>query len=83
VFEPIHGSAPDIAGQGIANPYGAILSVAMLLRHSLDLPQEARLVEQAVAEAISAGVRTRDIASVGGAATTSEAGDAVVQRILG
>ena len=50
VYEPIHGSAPDIAGQGIANPYGTILSVAMLLRHSLDLHEEARAVEKAVAD---------------------------------
>jgi 3-isopropylmalate dehydrogenase len=83
VFEPIHGSAPDIAGQGIANPYGTILSVALLLRHSLDLPEEARRVEQAVAGAISAGVRTRDIAPAGPAATSAEAGKAVVERILG
>jgi 3-isopropylmalate dehydrogenase len=83
VYEPIHGSAPDIAGRGIANPYGTILSVAMLLRHSLDLPGEARVVEGAVTEAISAGVRTADIALAGRAATTAEAGNAVVERILG
>lgn len=82
VYEPVHGSAPDIAGQGIANPYATILSVAMLLRHSLDLPDAAQVVEKAVAEAISAGVRTTDIAAAGPAATTSEAGDAVVGRIL-
>ena len=56
LYEPIHGSAPDIAGQGIANPYGTILSVALLLRHSLRLAEEAALVEKAVAEA-SARVR--------------------------
>lgn len=82
LYEPIHGSAPDIAGKGIANPYGTILSVAMLLRHSLDLPNEARLVEKAVLEAISAGVRTADIATGQGAASTREAGDAVVRAIL-
>ena len=82
LFEPIHGSAPDIAGQSVANPYGTILSVALLLRHSLDLPAEARAVEQAVAEAISAGFRTRDIAAAGPAASTAEAGNAVVQLIL-
>lgn len=82
LYEPIHGSAPDIAGKGIANPYGTILSVAMLLRHSLDLPNEARLVEKAVLEVISAGVRTADIATGQGAASTREAGDAVVRAIL-
>jgi 3-isopropylmalate dehydrogenase len=82
LYEPIHGSAPDIAGKGIANPYGTILSVAMLLRHSLDLPTEAEVVEKAVAMAVSDGVRTADIAAKGKAATTREAGDAVVRRIL-
>jgi 3-isopropylmalate dehydrogenase len=82
LYEPIHGSAPDIAGKGIANPYGTILSVAMLLRHSLDLPAEAEVVEKAVATAISGGVRTADIAAKGKAATTREAGDAVVRIIL-
>jgi 3-isopropylmalate dehydrogenase len=82
VYEPIHGSAPDIAGQGVANPYGTILSVAMLLRHSLGLSFEAQVVEKAVAAAIDAGVRTVDIASGGPAATTREAGAAVVKRIL-
>jgi 3-isopropylmalate dehydrogenase len=81
VYEPIHGSAPDIAGKGIANPYGTILSVAMLLRHSLDLPEEAQAVENAVSRAISAGVRTADIAAGGRVATSAEAGDAVVAGI--
>jgi 3-isopropylmalate dehydrogenase len=82
LYEPIHGSAPDIAGKGIANPYGTILSVAMLLRHSLELPQEALAIEKAVAAAVSEGVRTADIAGQGKAATTGEAGDAVVRKIL-
>jgi 3-isopropylmalate dehydrogenase len=82
VYEPIHGSAPDIAGKGIANPYGTILSVAMLLRHSLELAAEARVVESAVASAISEGVRTADIAAGGAAASTAEAGEAVLARIL-
>ena len=82
LYEPIHGSAPDIAGKGIANPYGTILSVAMLLRHSLNLPFEAQVVEKAVAEAIDAGVRTADIAGGGSAASTRDAGAAVVKRIL-
>jgi 3-isopropylmalate dehydrogenase len=82
VYEPIHGSAPDIAGKGIANPLGTILSVAMLLRHSLDLPAEAQVVEKAVSDAIGAGVRTADIAAGGPASTTRQAGDEVVKRIL-
>lgn len=82
VYEPIHGSAPDIAGNGIANPYGTILSVAMLLRYSLDLATEAQLVEKAVADAVSDGVRTADIAAGAPAATTRQAGDAVVKKIL-
>jgi 3-isopropylmalate dehydrogenase len=83
LYEPIHGSAPDIAGKGIANPYGTILSVAMLLRHSLGLNEEALAVEKAVAAAIAAGVRTADIAAGGKAATTAEAGEAVLGKILG
>jgi 3-isopropylmalate dehydrogenase len=82
VYEPIHGSAPDIAGRGIANPYATLLSVAMLLRHSLDLHEEAAAVERAVADSISAGIRTVDIASSGPAASTADAGNAVVTRIL-
>ncbi|HEU4693032.1 MAG TPA: 3-isopropylmalate dehydrogenase [Vicinamibacterales bacterium] len=82
LYEPIHGSAPDIAGKGIANPFGTILSVAMLLRHSLELSKEALAVENAVAEAITEGVRTADIAGKDKAATTREAGDAVVRKIL-
>ncbi len=62
LYEPIHGSAPDIAGQGIANPLGAILSVAMALRHSMVLPQEADLLEHAVGAALAAGARTADLA---------------------
>lgn len=82
LYEPIHGSAPDIAGKGIANPYGTLLSVAMLLRHSLDLFTEAAAVEQAVRSAIAEGVRTADIAMGSKAATTVQAGDAVIAKIL-
>ena len=64
LYEPIHGSAPDIAGQGIANPCGTIASVAMLLRHSLGLEEEAHAVEQAIASVIRDGGRTADIATV-------------------
>lgn len=83
LYEPIHGSAPDIAGRGVANPCGAILSVAMLLRHSLNLPEEARSVEDAVAASLSAGVRTADIAGGVPPVSTSAVGDAVVKRIVG
>lgn len=82
VYEPIHGSAPDIAGRGIANPLGTILSVGMLLRHSLEMPAEAQVVEKAVADAVAAGLRTADIAAGGAARSTREAGDEVVKRIL-
>lgn len=82
LYEPIHGSAPDIAGKGIANPYGTILSVAMLLRHSLELAAEAQVVEKAVTDAILDGVRTADIAAGVRSHTTREAGDAVVAKIL-
>lgn len=79
LYEPIHGSAPDIAGQGKANPCGTILSAAMLLRHSLELPAEATAVERAVIGAIQGGCRTADIAVGGGqTATTRQLGDAVL-----
>jgi 3-isopropylmalate dehydrogenase len=65
VYEPIHGTAPDIAGQGIANPLAAILSSAMLLRYSLDRPDDAERVERAVERVLAAGYRTKDIASPG------------------
>lgn len=73
LYEPVHGSAPDIAGQGKANPTGAILSAAMLLRYSLKLEAEAAAVEQAVVDALSAGARTADIVPRGAAfASTRE-----------
>ena len=79
LYEPIHGSAPDIAGQGIANPYGTILSVALLLRHSLQLHEEAARIEKAVAQAISEGACTPDIVAPGARAhSTREVGDRVV-----
>jgi 3-isopropylmalate dehydrogenase len=82
LYEPIHGSAPDIAGRGIANPYGAILSIALLLRHSFKLEEEARKIEQAVHRAIGDGVRTPDIAAPAHrAASTQEAGDAVLAAL--
>lgn len=82
LYEPIHGSAPDIAGKGIANPIGTILSVAMLLRHSLDLPKEAEAVETAVREVIAEGVRTADIAAGSAPLSTAQVGDAVLAKIL-
>jgi len=81
LYEPIHGSAPDIAGRGIANPYATILSAAMLLRHSLGLADEARALEAAVTQALEAGVRTADLKPSGTAATTREAGHAVLARL--
>jgi 3-isopropylmalate dehydrogenase len=82
LYEPIHGSAPDIAGQGIANPVGTILSAALLLRFSLGLEDEARALEQAVSKAIAAGARTADTASPGTRAlTTRQMGDAVLAAL--
>jgi 3-isopropylmalate dehydrogenase len=75
LYEPIHGSAPDIAGKGIANPVGTILSAALLLRHSLGLEGEARAVEEAVKESLSAGMRTPDL---GGSQTTQEMTEAIL-----
>jgi len=65
LFEPVHGSAPDVAGQGIANPIGAILSAAMLMRRTLDLEAEARAIEKAVEGTLSAGLRTADLCREG------------------
>ncbi|KAJ3191521.1 3-isopropylmalate dehydrogenase [Irineochytrium annulatum] len=84
LYEPIHGSAPDIAGQGIANPIGTILSAALLLRYSLGLEKEASAVEQAVRKVLDdvpaggLGIRTKDL---GGCATTVQVGDAVVEEV--
>ncbi len=78
LYEPVHGSAPDIAGQGIANPVGMILSSALLLRYSLGLEAEAKEIEQAVDEAITDGARTVD---VGGNLTTRQMADEILERI--
>jgi 3-isopropylmalate dehydrogenase len=80
LYEPIHGSAPDIAGKGIANPVGTILSAAMLLRHSLGLESEAKSVERAVEAALGAGARTKDL---GGdqPLSTSGMGQAVLAKL--
>lgn len=82
LYEPIHGSAPDIAGKGIANPMATMLSVALLLRHSLHLDHEAQAVERAVYATLEAGIVTGDVAPKGSIAhTTTEVGSAVVSRI--
>ena len=82
LYEPIHGSAPDIAGKGIANPCGTILSVAMLLRHSLGLITEAEVLEAAVTRTLEDGARTPDIAAPGTKTlSTREFGDAVVANL--
>jgi 3-isopropylmalate dehydrogenase len=78
LFEPVHGSAPDIAGQGVANPLAMFLSVAMLLRHGLGLESEAAAVESAVERALEAGLRTPDL---GGDAGTAQATRAVLENI--
>jgi len=78
LYEPIHGSAPDIAGKGIANPVGTILSSAMMLRHSLGLPDEARRIEDAVDLAIEEGCRTKDL---GGALGTRQMADEIIRRL--
>ncbi|MBT8091811.1 MAG: 3-isopropylmalate dehydrogenase [Gammaproteobacteria bacterium] len=82
LYEPIHGSAPDIAGMGIANPCGAIASAALLLRYSLGLDREAAAVENAISAAISGGARTADIAASGDARiTTAEMTAAIVDGL--
>src|SRR6202453_2517637 len=82
LFEPIHGSAPDIAGRGIANPYAAVLSGAMLLRYALELETEAGLLEAAVFSAVTAGVLPADLAAPGApSVTTRPAGDAVLAAL--
>ncbi|HZM21885.1 MAG TPA: isocitrate/isopropylmalate family dehydrogenase [Anaerolineales bacterium] len=78
LYEPIHGSAPDIAGKGIANPIGTILSCALLLRYSLKLESEAASIERAVDETITAGARTTDL---GGKLTTRQMTDEIIKRI--
>jgi 3-isopropylmalate dehydrogenase len=78
LYEPIHGSAPDIAGKGIANPIGTILSCAMMLRHSFDLKSEAAALESAVDAAITEGCRSVDI---GGKLTTRQVADEIIQRL--
>jgi 3-isopropylmalate dehydrogenase len=82
LYEPVHGSAPDIAGKGIANPLGAVLSAAMLLRHSFQLEAEARCIERAVSAVLSEGARTADLVRKGQAPiSTAEMGRRVVEAV--
>jgi 3-isopropylmalate dehydrogenase len=82
LYEPVHGSAPDIAGKGIANPLGSILSVAMMLRMTLNRPEDADLLERAVAAALASGARTADIAEPGAKKlSTAEMGDAILSAL--
>ncbi|MBV8711678.1 MAG: 3-isopropylmalate dehydrogenase, partial [Solirubrobacterales bacterium] len=78
LFEPVHGSAPDIAGTGQANPLAMILSAAMMLRHGLGMETQAAAVESAVERALAAGLRTRDL---GGTANTKQATQAVLKHL--
>ena len=81
LYEPIHGSAPDIAGQGIANPLASILSLAMALRHSFERDADADLLETAVQNVVAAGVRTSDIAGLYKPVSTAAMGDAVLREL--
>jgi 3-isopropylmalate dehydrogenase len=78
LYEPIHGSAPDIAGRGIANPLGAIGSVAFMLRHSLGLPEEAERVDRAIDKVLAEGRRSPDL---GGNVSTEQMGDYICQAL--
>ena len=81
LYEPVHGSAPDIAGKGIANPCGAIASAAMMLRYSADLEQEASDIERAIQHVLEAGYRTADIASGNYVTPTSEMGEMICEAV--
>ena len=81
LYEPIHGSAPDIAGKNIANPIATILSASLMLRHSFGLKAEADAIEQAVGKVLAKGVRTADIAAGGAAVSTTEMGAAIVEAL--
>jgi len=84
LYEPVHGSAPDIAGKGIANPIAMVASFAMALRYSFSRPQEAALIEQAIAAALAQGLRTRDIAASGAdVVSTRQMGEAIVAAFAG
>ena len=82
LYEPVHGSAPDIAGRGVANPIGAIASAALLLRHTAELEQEAREIEEAITRVLDAGYRTADLRDDEGKFTvgTAEMGAHVAEQ---
>ena len=84
IYEPVHGSAPDIAGKGIANPLGAIASAAMLLRHTAGLEDEAADIEAAISAVLDCGYRTRDIAQGTGGhfIGTTEMGQLVAEAVV-
>jgi 3-isopropylmalate dehydrogenase len=82
LYEPVHGSAPDITGQGKANPLACLLSYSMMLRYSFDLGAEADLIERAVEDVLEQGIRTADIVSEGTTEVSTEAkGDAVLAAL--
>ena len=82
LYEPVHGSAPDIAGKNLANPIATILSFAMALRYSLDLDKEANALEKAVQGVLNDGLRTKDIISKGKKeVSTSQMGDAIISKL--
>jgi 3-isopropylmalate dehydrogenase len=82
LYEPVHGSAPDIAGRGIANPLATILSVAMMMRYSFDLSEDAGLIETAVTNVLTGGLRTGDIMQPGKAkVSTGVMGDAILKAL--
>jgi 3-isopropylmalate dehydrogenase len=81
LYEPVHGSAPDIAGKGIANPVGTVASAAMLLRYSLKLDEEASAIERAIERALSDGARTADLAGGGASISTAEMTDRIVSAL--
>jgi 3-isopropylmalate dehydrogenase len=83
LYEPVHGSAPDIAGRDLANPLGAILSAALLLRHSLGRPRAADAVDAAVSQVLEAGLRTADVAGAGSTGVGCRAMGAAVRERLG
>ena len=82
MYEPIHGSAPDIAGKDLANPIATILSFAMALKYSLDLDKESELLEKAVQQVLDDGLRTKDILSKGTKkVSTAQMGDAIISKL--
>jgi 3-isopropylmalate dehydrogenase len=82
LYEPVHGSAPDIAGRNRANPLGAIQCIAMLLRYTANLPREAALIDEAIAHVLGVGFRPADLASGGKASSTTEVGEAVEHAVV-